>query len=607
MWAIVGSSGFERFDEFEIVEHLPRETPFGLCSNGFYRIKVKGQEALFMCRTSQGEDILPSKINYQANIYALKKHGATAILSLSSVRSLREELKPGDLVIPYQYIDRTKGGRVSTFCDDGLLSYVSLTHPISEEAAEVMRKYRKDFDFPMHFGQAYVCIDGPQFPTMLDAKCYQSMGGGIMGMTGFPEFALAREAGLHYLPCNFVVDYVPWSPDVVNIDCVLEIRHSNYDKALHTIEWVIDHLGDYADNDCQHLSFASFIGSDISRLTPRQRSWFDVLARSNSVAKAKTEIKPSTIQLYHGNKPIPTALQELINFTNRYSKDTVQNIESVRKAAGSLKLYAGQTPQVASVKDFAIKAEGHEIPVRLYHPDPSQPLPIMLYVHGGGYVSGTLDSFDVPCRHLSLRTQHVVISIDYRLAPEHRYPAGLEDVCSVAQWVYANAKALKASAKDIVICGDSAGANLATLATYRSLKQDWQIAQQILMYPSLDLTHSTESMEQFGQGYMLTAEKSRWYTSQYLPDGVEAKDPSVSPLFMDDLSQMPRTFIITAGYDPLRDEGLLYAEKLMQQSVATHHYHFDNLIHGFINFGKLIPDEMEMLYQRIHNFLAQAR
>ncbi|MDC0535962.1 MTAP family purine nucleoside phosphorylase, partial [Francisellaceae bacterium] len=182
MWAIIGSSGFEQFDEFEVIENLPRETPFGLCSNGLQKIKVHGKTFLFLPRTSAGENVLPSNIKNRANIYALKKHGATSILALSSVRSLRPELKPGEMVVPYQFIDRTKLPRYSTFCDDNLLAYVSLAHPISEEIANQIKKDAK-FDFVTHYGQAYVCIEGPQFPTMLDAKCFQSMGAGVIGMT----------------------------------------------------------------------------------------------------------------------------------------------------------------------------------------------------------------------------------------------------------------------------------------------------------------------------------------------------------------------------------------------------------------------------------------
>ena len=254
------------------------------------------------------------------------------------MRSLRQELAPGDMVIPYQYIDRTKSARQSTFCDDGLLAYVFLTHPISEVAVGKIQAQKSQFDFPIHFGQAYVCIEGPQFPTMIDARCYQSMGGGIIGMTAFPEFVLAREAGLHYLPCNFIVDYVPWSTDIDNNDCILQTRNDNYDKALSMVGRVCEHLSDFATHDCYDQGIASSISGLGDRITPKQSSWFDVLSSSNSQEDMATQALSDEITLYHGQKAIPEKLQNLLNFVNKYRKDTQLSIESVRKSASSLML-----------------------------------------------------------------------------------------------------------------------------------------------------------------------------------------------------------------------------------------------------------------------------
>ncbi len=607
MWAIIGSSGFEEFDEFEIVETLPRETPFGLCSNGFYRIKVGDAEMLFLCRTGQSENILPSKINYRANIYALKKHGATAILALSSVRSLQTVLKPGDMAIPYQYIDRTKGLRESTFCDDGILAYVSLTHPISEKAADIIKKQKKHFDFPIHFGQICVCIDGPQFPTMIDAKCYQAMGGGVIGMTAFPEFALAREAGLHYLPCNFIVDYVPWADDIDNNDCILQTRFDNHAKAVMLIHWVGEKLTEFAQSDCSDQGIASSISGMGDRMTPRQQSWFNVLAKSNSEVIIAKETAESIreVTLYHGQKAVPEKLQNLLDFVNKYRKDEILSIEGVRKSAASLMLYAGSKVDIASVRDFAVKVEGREINVRLYHPNPKEHLPIVIYTHGGGFVSGTLDSFDAPCRHLAHTTHRVVLAIDYRLAPENPYPAGFNDIYQVAKWAYEHAADIKADHNDFTMIGDSSGGNYTALCVEKSIQTgEFTVSNQVLIYPTTDLTHNTESMREFSQGYLLESRQVNWYNAQYRPKDMNGTEPQISPLYIKDLEKMPRTMVFTAGFDPLRDEGLLFAQSLMEKGVDTHHYHFDNMIHGFINFGKLVPQECEVLYQRIERFLA---
>ncbi|WP_018298703.1 alpha/beta hydrolase fold domain-containing protein [Fangia hongkongensis] len=604
MWAITGSSGFEDFDEFEIIERLPRETPFGLCSNGFYRIKIADKEALFLCRTGQNESLLPDKINYRANIYALKKHGATAILALSSVRSLLKTLAPGDMVIPYQYIDRTKGVRQSTFCDDGLLAYVSLTHPISEEIADTVKKHKDQFDFKMHFGQAYTCIDGPQFPTMIDARCYQTMGAGVMGMTAFPEFALAREAGMHYLPCNFIVDYVPWSDEITNNDCILQTRIENYDKAKNLILWVLENLTQYEKEDCNDLGIAGSISSLSDKLTPRQSSWFDVLARSNAKRTYSKAFKAEKLTLYHGTKAIPEKLQNLLSFVNKYRTGTDYKLDSIRKSAASLMLYAGKVEEIASVRDFSIKGADHDIPVRLYHPNPAKRLPIIVYTHGGGFVSGTLDGFDAPCRSLAKATNCVVVAVDYRLAPEHQYPAGFNDVYTVAKWAFEHAADIKATNEKFAMIGDSAGGNYTALCVNKAAKTgDFVVSDQVLIYPTTDLSHETASMEEFAQGYLLEAKQVLWNQTQYLPEKTDLRAANISPLYEENLSNIPRTFVFTAGYDPLRDEGLLYAQKLLKAGVQTHHYHFDNMIHAFINFAKIVPQETAMLYERIDKFL----
>lgn len=607
MWAIIGSSGFEKFDEFEILEVFPRETPFGMCSNGFYRIKVNDVEMLFLCRTGQGENILPNKINYRANIYALKKYGATSILALSSVRSLRHELKPGDMAIPYQYIDRTKGFRMSTFCDNGILAHVSLTKPISEEAANEIKKNQEQFNFSIHFEQISICIDGPHFPTMIDAKCYQSMGGSVIGMTAFPEFALAREAGLHYLPCNFIVDYVSWDDKMSDTSCILKTHSNNHSKAILLINWISKNLLQFSKNDCSKLSMASLVSGLSDRITPMQESWFHVLARSNSQQKKsfkKITTDCQEVTLYHGKKAIPEKLQSLLDFVNKYKKGDRLNLENVRKSAASLMLYAGSRLDLSSVRDFIIKIRGREINVRLYHPQPKKRLPIIIYTHGGGFVSGTLDSFDSPCRHLSHITGRAVLAVDYRLAPEYPYPSAINDLYDVTAWVYEHAHDIRVSRQDLTMAGDSAGGNYTILVINKFINTGaFFIKNQVLIYPTTDLTHNTESMREFSQGYLLESRQVKWYGSQYLPKNINPNDPKISPLYIKNLKKMPRTMIFTTGFDPLRDEGLLFAQKLMKQNIETHHYHFDNMIHGFMNFGKLVPQECEVLYQRIKRFL----
>ncbi|AJC48915.1 alpha/beta hydrolase fold domain-containing protein [Allofrancisella guangzhouensis] len=609
MWAIVGSSGFEYFDSFEIIEELSRETPFGLCSNGLFKVKIDNQEVLFLNRTGLEQNILPHQINYKANIYALKKYGATSIIALSSVRSLRNELKPGDMVIPYQFIDRTKSLRDFTFCEQGLLNYVSLSRPITESIAEEIRERKADFDFTIHFKQSYVCIEGPQFPTIIDAKCFQSMGGGVIGMTAYPEFALAREAGLNYICCNFIVDYVPWSYDVRNEYNVLEIRQTNNAKAESIIKWLVKNLSFYSENDCHELGIARYLSTPLDTLPPNKRAWLKIIAKDNSKHEKalEAEIFKKVPDLYGGIKAIPAKMQDLLTFISKYDRDgNRRDLESTRRAAASLDLYSYQKLEVEKVENLQITHnDGHNIPVRFYNPDPSRKLQAIVFSHGGGFVSGTLDSFDAFCRKAAITTNRVVFSVDYRLAPEHKFPAGLSDVEFVAEYVYNHAKNFGISKKEFTLMGDSAGANLSILATYNLLKANKiKIANNVILYPSVDLSHMpTKSLEDFASGYILTKAKTMWYSELYVPDNVDKQSPEISPFYIKKLEGMPRTLVITAGFDPLKDEGLLFAERLIRHNVEVQHYHFDSLVHGFINFSKLIPSEMDILHTRITKFL----
>ena len=199
-----------------------------------------------------------------------------------------------------------------------------------------------------------------------------------------------------------------------------------------------------------------------------------------------------------------------------------------------------------------------------------------MYTHGGGFVSGTLDAFEAPCRSIAHATGRVVVAVDYRLAPEHPYPAGLNDVYEVTKWVYENAEHIKGSTEHFAMMGDSSGGNYTTLTVEKSIQTGaFKVSHQVLIYPTTDLSHHTESMKLFRQGYLLEARNVHWYNEQYKPKEMFSSDPRISPMFLEDVSQMPPTFIMTVGYDPLRDEGLLYAQKLKSQGVDVHHYHID--------------------------------
>lgn len=243
MLAIIGGSGFENFEEFEFIAELDRQTPFGECSSGFKKVRISGQDCLFISRHGKNHEQLPSEVNYRANIFALKKHGAKAIVSFSAVGSLRQEFKPGDLVITDQYIDRTKGLRKHTFLGEGIVGHVSLAKPICKKMEQQLKKASQKFEFETHFSGTYICIEGPYFSTQAESKSYINSGASIIGMTHFPEYALAREAGLAYLPCCWVTDYDCWddSRPHVTVAEVIAVMKKNNSKAFSLLKELVSY------------------------------------------------------------------------------------------------------------------------------------------------------------------------------------------------------------------------------------------------------------------------------------------------------------------------------------------------------------------------------
>ena len=241
MLGVIGGSGFEKFEDFETVELLNRETPFGLAASGFKKVRIEGEEFLFISRHGEHHEHLPSEINYRANIFAFKKLGVKAIVSFSAVGSLQKEFVPGDCIVPYQYIDRTKSLRAHTFLGEGLIGHVSLAKPICEIMAERTKELVKSNTFKTHFGQTYICIEGPYFSTKAESNTYRQMGAQIIGMSNFPEYALAREAGLPYLPCCFVTDYDCWDDAIphVTVDEVIKVMRGNNAKAFVILKSIL--------------------------------------------------------------------------------------------------------------------------------------------------------------------------------------------------------------------------------------------------------------------------------------------------------------------------------------------------------------------------------
>jgi acetyl esterase len=222
--------------------------------------------------------------------------------------------------------------------------------------------------------------------------------------------------------------------------------------------------------------------------------------------------------------------------------------------------------------------------VRLYRPASSvaRLLPAILYFHGGGWVIGSLEGYDLPCRFFCARTGCAVVSVDYRLAPEHKFPAAVDDAVASFHWLAEHAVELGIDPARIVIAGDSAGGTLATVVSQQVRGEPRTPCLQWLIYPATDLAAEMPSHKTCASGFLLTRDDMQWFRSQYLNDPGEVADPRVSPLRAADLSGLPPALVFTAGFDPLRDEGQAYADRLTAAGVKTIHREFDSLIHGFV-------------------------
>lgn len=237
---------------------------------------------------------------------------------------------------------------------------------------------------------------------------------------------------------------------------------------------------------------------------------------------------------------------------------------------------------VARVRDE--DADG--VPVRVYDQAVHEDAPVVLYCHGGGFVLCDLDSHDGFCRTIADATGAVVVSVDYRRAPEHPFPAAPEDAYTALLWT-----ARTYPGHRIAVAGDSAGANLATVLTLLARDRSGpEIAHQTLYYPMLDPTRSRPSHRENGQGYFLTSDHLRWYWDKYLPKPTDRNNPYAAPLARADLSGLPPAYVVTAGLDPLRDDGLAYAEALIEAGVVVEAQHCAGMFHGFLSMAAALPE-----------------
>jgi acetyl esterase/lipase len=255
------------------------------------------------------------------------------------------------------------------------------------------------------------------------------------------------------------------------------------------------------------------------------------------------------------------------------------------------------------VRDEVIPGPDYPVPVRIYHPDPGQALPAALFIHGGGHVAGNVAMYDASARKLALAARRVTVAVEYRLAPECPYPAGLNDTMTCAKQLFGTLDQLDLGYMSrLALIGDSGGGALsATIAHRAQYEPGLDIERQVLIYPSLDYTLSKDSVAAFGEGCLLERQRILWLFDAYLRNHENRR--AVSPLFMDLTRDYPPTLVITPQCDPLRDEGIAYVRRLEQHGIAARHLLMPGLVHAYLNLEDLVPEACRCTYEAIGRFL----
>jgi acetyl esterase len=267
-----------------------------------------------------------------------------------------------------------------------------------------------------------------------------------------------------------------------------------------------------------------------------------------------------------------------------------------RVATAAMLAAVADLPELASVEDRLIPGPAGQIPIRVYAPESRVPQPILVYFHGGGFVIGDLDSHDPFCRLLAARIPAIVVAVDYRLAPEHPFPAAAEDAYAATRWVAECAREIGGDPGRIAVAGDSAGGNLSAVVSLLVRDRGGpQLAHQMLIYPVTDFSFETRSHIDNAEGYLLTRTLMQWFLGHYFSGPTPRTDPRFAVLRVPDLRGLPPATVLTAEFDPLRDEGESYAARLRAAGVPVTVTRWDGMIHGFLPQPALFPQAAEAI------------
>lgn len=267
------------------------------------------------------------------------------------------------------------------------------------------------------------------------------------------------------------------------------------------------------------------------------------------------------------------------------------DVSKTRAILNSQKTPEEDLPPIFQIDNIEIPGPAGEIPIRIYRPSDTGDLPVLMWFHGGGWVFGSLDTAELNCRKFAIEAQCVVVSVDYRLAPENPFPCPIYDCYAATAWVYESAEELNIDSTRIAVGGDSAGGGLAACVAYRSRDKGPKLVFQLLVYPDVDADFTRPSYIENGEGYFVTKELVEWFWDCHVPNKADRTNPLVAPLHASDLSGLPPAHIITAEFDPLRDVGEAYGKALESSRVEVEMHRYNGMIHGFFNMPTSEPVE----------------